>query len=84
MKKTLYGPRGVRLHLDSNEIYPDDPGAGTPAMVEFKRSWGSLNCAESEGEVDGRPLPEDVLEWLESDEVQNEVDAMYLRKMRIF
>ena len=29
MKKTLRGPLGVRLILDTGEIFPDDPGNGT-------------------------------------------------------
>jgi len=31
--KTLNGPGGLTIELDSAQIFPDDPGQGTPAMV---------------------------------------------------
>jgi len=32
-KQTLKGPEGLIIKLDSDQIFPDDPGQGTPAMV---------------------------------------------------
>lgn len=82
MKKRLVGPHGVTLELDSKEIYPDDPGQGTPAMVEYDGGIGSLTCVENEGCVccDRRgeiPLPHKSLQWLDSEDVQTQVEAMY-------
>lgn len=36
MRETLHGPGGVRLELDKTQVFPDDPGQGTPAMVYYK------------------------------------------------
>lgn len=46
--RTLNGPGGLRVELDSSEIYPDDPGQGTPAMVYLPGSsstfWRAVDC----------------------------------------
>jgi len=47
----LRGPSGITLTLDSAEIYPDDPGAGTPAMVEWRDASGTYQCAIDTGEI---------------------------------
>lgn len=82
MQKTLRGPDDVRLELDSSEIYPDDPGNGTPAMVYKGAGCASYTCAECTGMLwDDRigdvPLSIEALEWLTSDSVQNEIESMY-------
>lgn len=82
MKKTLRGPDGVTLELDSGEIYPDDPGNGTPAMVCKGGGFGSLTCVECTGEIyDSRigdvQLSARSLDWLASEKVQNMVESMY-------
>ena len=74
---TLKGPRGALLHLDSSRIIPDDPGADTPALVEYRGNWGTYWCASETGECDGFDLPDSVLAWLNSDEVANAVEAMF-------
>jgi len=43
--QVVCGPRGVKLTLDAKEIYPDDPGMGTPCLVSFKGETQTLNCA---------------------------------------
>lgn len=53
------GPGDLRIELDAAEIVPDDPGAGTPAMVYEPSGRGSATfwCALAEGELmanDGR------------------------------
>lgn len=53
MTQTLRGPGGIRIELDSEEIYPDDPGQGTPAMVYKGNASATFWCAESEGELEG-------------------------------
>ncbi len=68
-KQTLIGPRGVKLILDPSEIFPDDPGSGTPALVEYKEQTGTYWCALGEGEVccdKVVKLPVPVLDWLEN------------------
>lgn len=86
MKKVLRGPDGVTLELDSHEIYPDDPGQGTPAMVyktvNHRLYMATLTCAEMTGELHSDrggdiQLSEDACEWLGSEKVQNEVEEMY-------
>lgn len=66
---------GCRVELDTDEVYPDDPGQGTPAMVYYRDGSATYWCAVGEGEVDGKEfirLPPRVLEWLES--LENEID----------
>lgn len=56
---TLYFPEyrnaALRLELDAREIFPDDPGLGTPAMVYVgvrEMQWGgTYHCALGEGEL---------------------------------
>lgn len=50
-KKTYYG-FGLKIVLDRSQVFPDDPGQGTPAMV-YSASGASatLWCAMSEGEL---------------------------------
>jgi len=51
MTTTLNGPNGLRIVLDSREIFPSDPGDGTPAMVHYGRHAGTYWCALGEGEL---------------------------------
>ena len=74
--KTLIGPRCVKLELDPTEIFPDDPGAGTPAIVVYRGDTATYWCAIGTGETgNGYKIPVDVLRWLE--EQEREVDAMF-------
>lgn len=79
MKRTLVGPHGIKLILDSSEINLDNPGDGTPALVNYKGGSASFNCAIGEGEVDamGRiiQIPQEAIDWLNDQESQ--IDAMY-------
>lgn len=79
MKKTLVGPGGIKLVLDSSEVYPEDPGNGTPAMVYFKKWSATHGCAMDTGELDGGEytLNPAQMRWIESDAVLAEVDAIY-------
>ena len=57
----LRGPGGIVIILDSREVVPSDPGAGTPAMVEAstRTAGGTYTyvatywCALDTGELDG-------------------------------
>lgn len=64
--------------LDPAEVFPEDPGQGTPAMVYGPgNASGTFNCAMGEGELVCGPvdheLPSNVMCWLES--IAGEVDT---------
>lgn len=62
------------LVLDHREAVPDDPGAGTPAMVYGPRdACATYFRALNEGELDCHQLPGSVNRWLES--MEHYVDA---------
>lgn len=59
--------KGWKLELDSAQIFPDDPGAGTPAMViSPKGSSATFGCALGTGECEYEQIPDGVYNWLES------------------
>lgn len=69
---------GYKLVLDPSEIFPDDPGQGTPAMVYGPRgASGTYHVAVMQEEILNdygcTPVPPPVLRWLES--VTDYVDA---------
>ncbi len=82
MRKILTGPYGVKLILDSSEVDVDDPGNGTPVIVEYKGGTSTYNAATGEGEVltDKRSilLPRPVLRWLDSPEIDVEIEKIYV------
>ena len=54
-KLSLKGPGGIIVTLDSTQIFPADPGNGTPAMVFLPfKGHATFWCAQVEGEVTGR------------------------------
>lgn len=69
---TLYGPQGVKIVLDTDEIIPDDPGAGTPAMVilgEYSATyWYAIATGEVYTNNFDKTLSPRVLQWLEGKE----------------
>ena len=77
---TLRGPMGYTLVLDPAEIIPDDPGAGTPALVydPTRRRSSTYWCAVTTGECDCYELPASVHDWLASDRIQDKVEALLL------
>lgn len=65
----------LRVVLDKREVFPDDPGNGTPAMVYYENQHGRFSatywCACGEGELlDDRgrthQLTQAQLDWLDS------------------
>ena len=69
---TYHGPEGWTLVADRREVFPDDPGQGTPLMVYGPRARcsGTLERVLDTAETDtnaGRlePVPGRVMAWLE-------------------
>lgn len=54
-KRTMHGPGRLTLTLDRDEVFPDNPGEGTPAMVAAQggRYTATLWCAVDTGELLG-------------------------------
>lgn len=76
----LRGPGGLTLKLDVRQVFPDDPGNGTPALVIHpKHGTASYDCAMGEGEVTSltcaHPLSKAQLKWLEQQ--QKYVDEVW-------
>ena len=78
MKRKIQGPHGLLLVLDTEEVFPNDPGAGTPAVVHWRGASSTYWCAMGTGELlsyrDGVVLLTDAqMDWLCSERVENEV-----------
>lgn len=69
-RETLRGPGGILIRLDAAEIFPDDPGNGTPAIVAlpFGKATGTFWCANDTGEVDGHEMTDAQKVWLGAQE----------------
>lgn len=61
---TMVGPRGSKVICDVRQVFPADPGRGTPSMLYWKGYSGTFACCINEGMVDTYPLPESIREWL--------------------
>lgn len=62
------------LTLDPSQIFPDDPGAGAPLLVEGPDGLvGTYHCAIEMGVCDGVLLPPSVYDWLDSQAVSDTV-----------
>ncbi len=76
---SLAGPGGIKVVLDSSEVYPEDPGNGCPAMVSvpFKGS-GTYNCVADNGTVcsnwEEHELTRAQMNWLNSEPVASAVN----------
>lgn len=75
----LRGPNGLVVELDRGQVFPDDPGQGTPAMVYRNKNLcdednGTYWCAIGEGELshNGTRLSGEDMDWLLSLESQIE------------
>ena len=55
----LIGPDGLRVELDKSQVFHDDPGQGTPALVVIRDARNRITasstygCACGEGYLDG-------------------------------
>lgn len=73
MAKKILTFKGWRVELDSAQIFPNDPGAGTPAMVYSPSgASGTYWCVADTGEIDcgAEECDPAVAEWLNSIEDQ--------------
>jgi hypothetical protein len=83
MKKTLHGPGGLRVALDRSQVFPDDPGQGTPAMVYLFGYSSTFWAASGEGELlhsgdhPPRKLTPEQCRWL--DEIEEDVTQFLYR-----
>lgn len=81
MEKIVKVGYGLKIVLDQREIFPDDPGMGTPAMVYHLKSGASATwwCCSDTGEIEGYDLNQAQLDYLRSleDFVNGKVDAWY-------
>jgi hypothetical protein len=75
MKTQLLRGPGITLELDETEIFPDNPGNGTPAMVYVGENSATYWCALGTGEVDMYTLSERQMRWLDA---QNDIVAEFL------
>ena len=74
MDKRIIEHGRVRVSLNRKQVFPDDPGAGTPALVWVNGNSGTYWCVCSEGELmDGPELTTPELRWLHS--IADEVDS---------
>ncbi len=68
---------GLKIILDEKEIFPSDPGMGTPVIMEktldYKSYTATWNCGTSEGELDDYSLTDEEIEWFlsKAEQVEN-------------
>ena len=80
-KQTLRGPDGIRLDLDASEVYPRDPGMGTPALLTLASgATVTFNCAYDTGEAENESLTQGQSDWLE--EIAEDVDQWLTNQVR--
>ena len=82
-EKITYEKGNVKLVLQQDECFPDEPGQGTPAMV-YLRIHGEVVsstywCCMDEGDIEGYTLSESIMEWLETrrKQVDRHLDEWY-------
>lgn len=50
--QVISGPKGIKLTLDAAQIFIDNPGMGTPRLVEYRGETMTFDCAMSNvGEI---------------------------------
>jgi hypothetical protein len=72
-RKTIERGR-LCVQLDRRQVFLDDPGAGTPALVWINGNSGTYWCVCDTGELmDGPELTPNEVRWLHS--INDEVDS---------
>ena len=67
-----------RVVFESSQVFPDDPGNGTPAMVYAPGGdSATYNCAADTGECNDTPIPLHIMSWLEK--LEEEIEACFER-----
>lgn len=62
---TLYSKYNIKIELDETEIFPYNPGDGTPCMViHDKGDTGTYWCCLDTGFVDDMELNPKQMQWL--------------------
>lgn len=80
--------RRITLTLDTSEVFPSDPGNGTPAMIYFKQGStkysATYNCVMDTGEIENYEVTDRVYTWLDNmaDAVDDCIDAGTFAKER--
>lgn len=64
--QTITGPNSLRIVLDASQVFPADPGNGTPAMVYRGRESATYWCATDTGELETYRLRKSDIEWLDA------------------
>lgn len=63
-----------KLLMDPQQIFHDEPGNGTPLLLEGPNDIsGTYYCAIEMGECGGEVVPESVYAWLDSQEVTDTI-----------
>jgi hypothetical protein len=69
---TLFGPQGIKIILDTDEVIPDDPGQGTPAIVQLgdfgATYWYAIGTGQVYNSGWDRDLTDRQLSWLQGKE----------------
>ena len=55
----------LKVVLDKSQVFLDDPGQGTPAMVYLGNHSGTYYCAVETGLVDDHELTKEQVAWLD-------------------
>jgi hypothetical protein len=55
---------GLRVDFDADEIFPDDPGQGTPVLVWTCGESGTYSCVREVGEIENVRLTQAQIDWL--------------------
>jgi hypothetical protein len=82
-EQTLEGPEGLTLELSAKQIFPDDPGQGTPCLCCYLGQTGTYNCVSDQGAVDDEPLSGEQIAWI--NDIYSEVDewlTYHVRRIR--
>ena len=83
------GPVTLCIELDPSQVFPHDPGQGTPQLVVARRGGlsgrtidtATLFCAQCEGELGcgSFPLTEEMTAWLNSPATEHAIEHFWRR-----
>jgi hypothetical protein len=67
--QTVRGPHGLVLKLNAGDIFPDDPGLGTPCLFEYRGETMTLECGSAGGNIGELGCPQASIDWATSDDL---------------